>query len=825
MVAITINGTEHQVEEGQSLLSAAEDLGYDIPTLCHFDVVSDAGACRMCLIEDQDSGQLLPSCTTEVSEGMDIVTNNERIYQARKTVLDLLLSEHCGDCEAPCTVACPAHANVEEYVRAGREGDFKKALAIIKERIPLPMSIGRVCPRFCEEDCRRNLMEDEEPVAINDFKRKAADLHYEEYTEPRRELTGEKVAIIGGGPAGLGTAYFLRKWGIAADIYEKREKAGGMLRYGIPEYRLPKDILDKELKHFHEMDGLTINCNQELGTDIEIAELKEDYDAVVIALGCWQSSSMRTEGEELALGGIDFLEQLAKQNFEMEDPGETIVVGGGNTAMDCVRSTLRLTDSDVHCYYRRTEKQMPAEQIEIDEAREEGCNFEFLSQPVSLRKEDGKLVLECIKMELGEPDESGRRRPIPIEGSEFEVTADTVIAAIGQNTIAPDSIPTNDWGDVAVKEDSYQVEDNVFAAGDCVTGPATVVEAVAAARKAALNVECFLQGEEYSEEKQTNVNQGHWESLSMEDLDFLEEPTPQERVELPTEKAEKRVTNFCEVTETISAEGMEKEGERCFECSCTSKTDCELRDLATRFEIEEPFYGGFRSSSGAELEADNPFLVHDDDKCILCGRCVRVDHEVQCSDAIDFANRGFDSRIAAALKEDLGSEDSSCVFCGQCVEACPTGALEYKPFITERLELDVESTETTCGYCGVGCKLDFKTADNKVVKVGSVYREGIPNPDGEACVKGRFGYEFIDHPDRLTKPLIKDKESGEFQEASWEEALDYVADNFQRIKDESGAEAFGSLCSARCSNEENYLIQKLMRAAIGTHTIDHCARL
>ncbi len=825
MAVISINGNEHQVDEEQSLLVAAEELGYEIPTLCHHDVLEDVGGCRMCVVEDQESKTLLPSCATQVQDGMDIVTHNERIYQARRSVLELLLSEHCGDCEAPCTKACPAHANVEEYVRAGREGDFKKALKIIKERIPLPMSIGRVCPRFCEKDCRRHLKEDEEPVAINDFKRRAADLHYEQYTEPREELTGERVAIIGGGPAGLGTAYFLRMWGIGADIFEKREKPGGMLRYGIPNFRLPKDVLDTEMAHFHEMDGVNIKCNQELGEDVFLDELKEEYDAVVIAVGCWEPSSMRTEGEELAWGGIDYLEELAQQDFEMEDPGETIVVGGGNTAMDCVRSTLRLTDEEVHCYYRRTEEQMPAEQIEIDEAREEGCNFEFLSQPKSLRKENGKLILECIEMELGEPDSSGRRRPIPIEGSEFEVEADTVIAAIGQNTIPPEGVPTNDWGDVAVADESYIVEDNVFAAGDCVTGPATVVEAVAEARNAARNVQSFLAGEEYSSEYEANVTRGHWESLTLDDLAFLEEPEDKERAELPLREAEERRKDFVEISDTISSAELEAEGERCFECSCSVKNDCELRDLATAFEIDEPTYGGFRTSNMYELKSDNPFIVHDPDKCILCGRCIRVDNDVQCSDAIDFVNRGFDARVGAALKRDLGSDDSSCVFCGQCVGICPTGALEFKPFIEGANKNYLESTETTCGYCGVGCKLDMKTADNKVVKVDSVFRDDIPNPSGETCVKGRYGYEFIDDPDRLTKPLIKDEETGEFEEVSWEKALSYTADNFSRIKDEHGPDALAGLTSARCSNEENFLMQKFMRAVMGTHTVDHCARL
>ncbi len=257
---------------------------------------------------------------------------------------------------------------------------------------------------------------------------------------------------------------------------------------------------------------------------------------------------------------------------------------------------------------------------------------------------------------------------------------------------------------------------------------------------------------------------------------------------------------------------------------CEADGNCTLQDLAYKYDIQESSFGAKRDSR-FEIENDNPFIVHDPDKCILCGRCIRVDNEVQCSDAIDFVNRGFTTKVGAALKEDLGSDDSSCVFCGQCVEMCPTGALTYKPSIGEGREYDLEHTETTCGYCGVGCKLDLKTRDNKVVEVGSIYREGTPNPVGESCVKGRFGYEFIDHPDRLKTPLIKDKETGEFNEASWDEALDYIGDKFKQIKQESGGDAFGALCSARCTNEENYLMQKLMRAGLGTHTIDHCARL
>ncbi len=673
-VNLTIDGETYQVEPGQTILKAAEEAGIEIPTLCHHDEISENTSCFVCVVKDVENGEWQPSCTSEIHDDMEIEAFTEEVKDMRKTCLDLLLSEHSGDCEAPCTMACPAHAKVEEYVQAGRAGEFDRALEIIKQRIPLPMSIGRVCPRFCEDDCRRNVKEDEEAVAINDFKRTSAELHYDDYVEPREELTGDKVAVIGAGPAGLGTAYFLRMAGIGSDIYEKREKPGGMLRYGIPEYRLPKETLDRELQHFYDMDGVEIHCDQELGEDLDIEELKEDYEAVVVAVGCWEPKSMRTEGEELAWGGIDFLEKLSRQDFEMEDPGETIVVGGGNTAMDCVRSSLRLTDDQVSCYYRRTEKQMPAEQIEIDEAREEGCNFEFLSQPVSLREEDGRLVLECIEMELGEPDASGRRRPIPIEGSEFEVTADTVIAAIGQNTIPPEDVPTNDWDDVAVKEESHHVEDNLFAAGDCVTGPATVVEAVAAARKTANNIQDYLAGNEMDEAYQINVTRGHWQSLAEEDLVYLEDPQDQIRVELPHMEADIRVDSFAEVTETIDPENIEEEGERCFKCSCTAKDDCYLKDHSETYEADPEYFEG-NEKIDFGYDNDHPEIILDRGKCIKCGICVKMCREVVNEYLLGFKERGYETHIDTAFSKTLPTD---CDDCGECIEACPVGALDWK---------------------------------------------------------------------------------------------------------------------------------------------------
>src|SRR6056297_2089257 len=261
------------------------------------------------------------------------------------------------------------------------------------------------------------------------------------------------------------------------------------------------------------------------------------------------------------------------------------------------------------------------------------------------------------------------------------------------------------------------------------------------------------------------------------------------------------------------------------ECmTCEADGDCTLQDLAYEYGLEESTYQTESENDRVfDLYKDNEFIELDPDKCILCGKCIRVDQEIQCSDAIDFVERGFETKVGAANDEGLGGDDSSCVFCGQCVDLCPTGALSYIPSKQKGREYDFEKTVTTCPYCGVGCQLELKIKDGNIVEVGSVFREGTPNPFGESCVKGRFGYDFINHPDRLKKPLIKKK--GKFQEAEWEEALALVAEKLTEIKDEFGGRALAGLSSAKCTNEENYLMQKFMRAVLGTNSVDHCARL
>ena len=668
-----IDGMDRVAQPGDTILKAAEAAGIKIPTLCYNQKISRTTSCFVCVVKDMKTGKFLPSCSACPSEGQEIDASSEEVKQMRRTALGLLLSEHSGDCEAPCTMACPAHASVEEYVRAGKQGDFLKALKIIKQRIPLPMSIGRVCPRFCERDCRRNI--DSKPVSINDFKRLAADLHYDSYMEELPPLNGKKVAIIGAGPAGFSAAYYLRLEGVQADIYEKMPEAGGMLRYGIPEFRLPKATLRKELAHFEKMD-VTIRYGKELGKDISIADLSEKYDGVILAVGSWSPSSMRVEGEEFAVQGIRWLENIASHNWkDLPNPGKTLVVGGGNTAMDCVRTAIRL-GGDATIVYRRTRKEMPAQAIEVDEAVEEGAKLELLTAPIAVKKlENGKLALTCCKMQLGEPDASGRRKPEPVPGSEFDLEADTIIAAIGQRTVCPAEATATKRGDISVNADDLRVDgfENVFAAGDCVSGPATVVEAVAAGRKAALSAVDFFAGRKHIEPPVFNVSRGHWSSLSTDDLVYLHDVSKADRVEPEFIPMELRKTSFTELFPTIPAEKIMKEGERCIECSCTAKGECKLKKHSETLGVKPDMFKGERSCGKADTR--HPAIIRDPRKCLRCGICVKICGEVVNKHLLAAMQRGFATRIGTAFGSVL---PLACTDCGKCIEECPVGALDWK---------------------------------------------------------------------------------------------------------------------------------------------------
>jgi len=402
---------------------------------------------------------------------------------------------------APCQAACPASLDVPGYVELIKERRFQEALDLVRKRCPQPGTIGRVCVRPCEFNCRRNLVD--ETIQIKFLKRLVADYEWTHRHEPHVSRTAEekeKVAIIGAGPAGLSAAFYLGQKGFRCTIFEALPEGGGMAAVGIPDYRLPRKALGYELDTVQRM-GVEYRYNTKVGRDVSLEDLeKQGYKAILIAVGAHDSKEMRV-GYEGFIHGVKFLRDIALGK-EIYKGKKIAVVGGGNVAIDCVRSALRLGFEDVNLLYRRTRNEMPADHVEIEDAEKEGVKFNYLTLPVRILERDNKVVgLECIRMELGEPDASGRRRPVPIKGSEFTMDVDVLIPAIGQDVNLEFieerlGIKVSKWNTVIADENSFMTErPGVFSAGDCVTGPDVLVGAMAAGYDSALAIEQYIHGE------------------------------------------------------------------------------------------------------------------------------------------------------------------------------------------------------------------------------------------------------------------------------------------------------------------------------------------
>ncbi len=479
------------------------------------------------------------------------------------------------ECLAPCQQRCPAQVDIPLYIRLIDQGRDKEALQVIKESVPMPLSIGRVCPHFCESECRRNSVD--EPVNINHLKRFCADKELKSgsrYETPKAPLSEKKVAIVGGGPAGLAAAYYLRRMGHASTIFEAMPKLGGMLRYGIPEYRLPKNTLDWEIEGITGLGDIDVRMNKRFGKDFNLQSLKDEgFDAVFIGIGAWGSRNMRVEGEDLegVLSGTQYLIQMGLEK-DVKIGKRVAIIGGGNTAIDAARTSWRLGAEEVTVIYRRSRKEMPAADYEVAEAEAEGIKFHFLAAPTRLIGENNRLTaLEFLKMELGEPDASGRRRPVPVEGTETIIELDNVIAAIGQFAMYDKEalecdegeVALNRWNTIDTDEDTGQSNiDWVFAGGDGVTGPATVVEAFGAARKAAMSIHSYLNGETRVKAPQ-KLRKKIWDEATEEELKSV---PVSPRNKMPDIHVPERAGSFTEVELGFSEEQARDEAKRCLQC-------------------------------------------------------------------------------------------------------------------------------------------------------------------------------------------------------------------------------------------------------------------
>ncbi len=851
MVEIIIDGKYRIVEEGLTLLEAAKVCEVEIPSLCGMNKSDEKVPCDLCVVE-LENGSTQRACELQVSRGLNVVTQSPQLSERRRKALNRIMTDHYADCEAPCKTACPAGVDIQSYLYHIAQNDHQKAVEVIKRTLPMPLSIGRVCPAFCESECRRALVD--EPIAIRQLKRHAADADlsvHEAYVPHRKPQKDLHIAVVGSGPGGLTAGYYLSNEGYDVTVFESMPKAGGWLRYGIPEYRLPKDILDKEIELMCR-NGMEIHTNKKLGEDFTLSQLSEEYDAVCLAVGAFQAVEMHYPGSELegCYLGVDYLKDyVTEQNYVTGK--KVAVIGGGNTAIDCARTACR-AGADTTLIYRRTRDEMPAEDYEIVEAEHEGVKFHFLTNPAeNMADENGRVnAVRLERMALGEPDASGRRRP-EATGEFFTEAFDTVIAAVSQK---PDlsfldgdslSIPLTRWNTADADEQTmHSGTSNIFSIGDFRRGPATAVEAVGDGRVAAKAIDLFLNGDmadmpkpdfnSRKEQKLEQVDPLHFENIQKVARSIMPELTPEQREQ-----------SFAEVELGFDNEEAIKEAARCLECGCQANTDCALRDYSTEYGAEQSFDISLQVQSHQdwlelreqdtrhkfEVDRSAEFIEFDANRCISCGQCIQACREQAVHGVLNFV---CEKQTRWGLRPDdrphfdsnrnglVLMGDSNCVQCGSCIQVCPTGALVDSRDRSQGRTESLKAVDTICTYCGVGCKLTMfvNEADN-VIR----YVKGADSPvnQGMLCVKGRFGFDFVNSEERLTTPLIR--KDGWLQPAGWDEAIRLVASKFSDIKQSFGSNALAGFSSAKTTNEDNYAFQKFIRREFGTNNVDHCARL
>jgi formate dehydrogenase (NADP+) beta subunit len=477
--------------------------------------------------------------------------------------------EYASTVTAPCQAACPASLDIAGYIEFIRNNKFTDSLNLIREKCILPGVIGRACTHPCESACVRNDVD--ETLAIRLLKRAAADFDLQQGGAGLGNAVAkksDKVAIVGAGPAGLAAAYHLRRMGYGVIIFESLPRPGGMAAVGIPDYRLPKDILNHEVDLIRRM-GVEIRYDKKIDK-LDLNELKKQgFKAVYLAVGAHVGTKIGCAGEDQGLQDfVDGAVFLRKMNLggKIEPKTKVVIIGGGNVALDCARSCLRLGFGKVEILYRRTRAEMPANKEEIEAALEEGIKIRYLAAPVNVIAKDGTVTaIECLKMKLGEPDSSGRRRPVPIKESEFKVAADTVIAATGQVpdlgfAATKDAVKSTKWGTIEVDPVTFQTSiKGVFAGGDCVSGPATLIEALDAGNKTALSIDAYLRGKAYKAPvsfKDIDVNKQRYEGFICNE--------PQAKVK--SLEMKKRLGGFAEVEGCFSEAEAMKEASRCLRC-------------------------------------------------------------------------------------------------------------------------------------------------------------------------------------------------------------------------------------------------------------------
>ena len=561
-----------------------------------------------------------------------------------------------------CENACPVHTRAPQYISAIRDGDYHLAFELNRGDNLFPAILGRICVHPCEEKCRRGLLLDL-PISICSLKRASADFKtHDHQKEPTIIKRDKKVAIIGAGPSGLSAANDLAKLGYSVTIFESFPIPGGMLNVGIPPYRLPRQVVHQAIEEVKRL-GVEIITGTPIGKELNLESLRKKYDAVYIAAGAHKAEKLGIPGEDLqgVIHGVTFM-RMVNLKDDLKIGGRVAVVGGGNTAMDAARSSLRLGAHQVFILYRRTREEMSVDPRELEQVEEEGIKVNFLTQPIQVLSRDGTNAsgVRCIRNRLGEPEKDGRRRPIPVEGSEFDIDIDLLIPAVSQSpdiSFLPEEIglEISKWDRLSVNPETFEANvRGIFAGGDFITGPRDVIRVIADGRKAALSVHTYLSGEVIEEKP------GYFTPVPEIQIDSNLEKIPRQRMD--TLPAQGRRSLDKEVELGFSKEVAVKEAVRCLQCHI--------------------------------------FTVFDRTKCILCGGCVdicpkscfrmaRLD-EIEGDEKLSKLTQSlYKVSLEEAQKRNVASvifkDESRCIQCGLCAKRCPTGTITMEEYHRESM--------------------------------------------------------------------------------------------------------------------------------------------
>ncbi|EFH83276.1 FAD-dependent oxidoreductase [Ktedonobacter racemifer] len=699
---LTIDGRVLQAYEGQTILSVAIDNGIqDIPNLCNDEKLEPTSACRMCLVHIKGQKRPLPSCNMPAQPGMVIKTNSDELFHIRRTNLEMMLSDHNAYCQPPCQVECPTHIDIPGYLELIAQGSMKEAARLVKEVLPFPYILGLTCPAPCQDGCRRKLVDEE--IAICRMHGHAAETCLLDPPVPYEKdpATGKRIAIVGAGPAGLSCAYYLALRGHYVKVFDKQPQPGGMLRYGIPEYRLQKDMMDRELQHVFDL-GVDLQANIELGRDFTVDDLfAQGFDAVYLAIGCWTSNQLRIPGEDAhgVVNAIKFLyDKVEGKATPVKEGNEVVVIGGGFTTFDCTRTALRL-GARVHTTYYRTRKDMTATNEEIEDGEAEGTHLLVGAAQQRVLTENGRVVgVEYARTRPGEPDASGRRRPVPIPGSEFVIPCDTLIPAIGQKV---DTSVLNEragvqwtkWKTIQTNPFNFMTDRyGVFAGGDCQLGASTIIQCVAQGKLGARSIHAFLLGEDMDE----IAHRLEMEERKPDLFDIVPYKPVEPRIKMSMLPYEERKHNFSIIEMGYLQEQAQREAARCLQCACPATGQCDLQRYSIEHGLADNRFHDGEPSDYHDYETDlsHSFILRDPNKCINCTQCVRVCHDVIGPDCYGMFGKGFDTIVSTPFNVSL--HDTDCVSCGACVQVCPTGSL----MMAERHLTRYAFALDRCIFCG-----------------------------------------------------------------------------------------------------------------------------